>query len=165
MKAVDRWEYEGKEVKSIWLPKKNFEEISPITQVYGVVFNKDNEILIARSDDEWIIPGGTPEEDDNSLIATLKRELWEEVRVKIKNQWPIGYCKVLYPAGEEEPDVSYQVRYACLVDEIHEIGPDPDTGKIFERKFIGPEEFTKYVEWGEMGREMIKEAVETIEKE
>lgn len=164
MGIKDRWKYKGQTVTIVWHEANSFEGLSPVTQVYGLCFNSKGKILIIK-DGNWLIPGGKPEEGE-SLIETLKRELWEEARVFIKNPKPIGYNEVHFPnnPNKREGELFYQVRFVCLVDKVAEMGKDPATGKIYQRKFVEPEKFTDFVKWGNTGEAMVSRGIEKMKK-
>lgn len=164
MVIKDSWDYEGQKVTIIWHEASDFENLSPITQVYGLCFNSENKILVIK-DEDWLIPGGKPEGEE-SLTETLQRELWEEARVRVKNPGPIGYNEVHFPKNpnKKEGELFYQVRFACLLDEVEEMGEDPATGKTYRRKFIAPEKFTDFVQWGDTGQAMLQKALEIVDK-
>jgi hypothetical protein len=58
------WIWNGNKVKSTWIKTGDTSKYSPITQVYGIVFNDKGEILICRKGNgDWQIPGGHPEKE------------------------------------------------------------------------------------------------------
>lgn len=73
-------EYEGRKVELTWHDETDFSNLKNIIQVYGVIFNKKDKILIIKinKDKKWCLPGGGPEPEDKSWIDTLKREVLEE---------------------------------------------------------------------------------------
>ena len=154
------WYYNGKKVLSTWIKTKDVERFQPITQVYGIIFNKANEILICKQKGhkDWNIPGGHPEKGE-TIEETLRRELLEEVDVKVENIIPIGVVKGIFP---DEPDSKflYQVRCVATLKELLPQTPDPDNGKTWERRFIPAEKITEYIKWGQMGEAVFKDAIE-----
>jgi ADP-ribose pyrophosphatase YjhB (NUDIX family) len=145
-------------MKFIWHRDTNFQHLYPITQVYGVCFDKIGNILIIKeSNKEWNIPGGKPELGETPE-STLKRELDEEVDVSIVQNGMIGYFEVI----SDEPTI-YQLRYAAIIDQINPQTVDPATNKINERKFIKPNEFFDYVKIKDY-RPIIDEATEWFKK-
>ncbi len=145
-------------MKFIWHTKSDFLSLKPITQVYGVCFDRSGNILIMREvGKSWNIPGGTPESNETPEI-TLKRELEEEVDITITRCEMIGYFEVV----SDEP-TSYQVRYAAIIDKINPQTIDPATNAIHERKFIQPNEFFDYIHYEEY-RPMLEEAIRWCEK-
>lgn len=64
----DTYLYKGARVTNTWIRTGDIEKYSPITQVYGIVFNNKGEILVCRESKEggWIIPGGHPEEGEST---------------------------------------------------------------------------------------------------
>jgi 8-oxo-dGTP pyrophosphatase MutT (NUDIX family) len=145
-----------------WIKTSNLENYSPITQVYGIIFNDKNEILICRSSSSgsWQIPGGKPEKGE-SFQETLTREVLEEVDLEISQTNPLGVVKVQYPnnPNKSEGDLFYQSRFTAKVEKLLNQTPDPATGDIWERKFVPSNEITNYINWGEMGKEMFKDAI------
>ncbi|MCL6501020.1 MAG: NUDIX hydrolase, partial [Candidatus Pacearchaeota archaeon] len=93
-----------------WRKAKNFSRIKPVTQVYGVCFDKKGRILIVNTAGNWCLPGGTPEKSE-SFEETLKREALEEGDVEIYDLRPLGYQKV----WSKEKSGIYQLRYFARV--------------------------------------------------
>jgi 8-oxo-dGTP pyrophosphatase MutT (NUDIX family) len=146
-----------------WVENNSMENISPITQVYGICFNEKGEILVCReeSDGKWQLPGGTPERDE-TIQQTLEREFLEEVDIEVKNFKVLGYQKVEYPnnPNKDEGDRFYQVRCICEVKELLPQTTDPATGNTWERMFVLSDKITEYVKWGGIGEAMFKAAID-----
>jgi len=142
-----------------WIPDHEVEKYSPVGQVYGVCFNNQGQILIIK-DQQWSLPGGTPEKGE-SLEQTLRRELWEEANVVLGRVWPSGAQKVEYPnnPGSKQRESFYQLRYIGEIEKVEPLTKDPATGIIFQRKFVDPEEITSFIRWGELGEELFRDAV------
>ncbi len=157
----DTYLYKGTKVTNTWIKTDNLENYSPITQVYGIVFNDKNEVIICRESNSgsWIIPGGHPEEGE-SIEQTLKRELQEEVDVEIEDIKPLGVQKVTFPDDVNSDKAIYQVRCIAKLKKLNSQTPDPANGNTWERKFIPASEITNYVKWGKTGEVMFKDAVE-----
>lgn len=159
----DTYLYKGTRVTNTWIKTSEIEKYFPITQVYGIIFNDKDEILICRESDSgsWIIPGGHPEEGE-SIEQTLKRELQEEVAVEIEGIKPLGAQKVTFPDDANPDKAIYQVRCVAKLRKLNSPTPDPANGNTWERKFIPASEVTNYVKWGKTGEVMFKDAVESI---
>lgn len=155
-------EYGGNKFQNTWMPGISFDDLSPITQVYGIVFNDSGEILVCRSgsEDKWQIPGGKPEIGE-TLEESLKRELIEEVDVTVSKIFPLGAQMVEEEIDGEYKLSSYQLRFVAILDELLDQTVDPDETKnvIWERKFVPSNEVTSYVKWGEIGAAMFHDAV------
>jgi len=150
-----------------WIKNSHLTKYSPITQVYGIVFNKKGEILICRekSQDKWQIPGGHPEKGE-SLGQTLKRELEEEVNVKIRKIRPLGVQKVkfLNNPDRKEGDLFFQARYFAILDKLLPQAPDPASGSTWERKFVSANKITQYIKWGKTGKTIFDDALKAFLK-
>ena len=126
-----------------WHDNIDFSKLKPVTQVYGVCFNKKGEILIINTTGNWQLPGGTPEKGEG-WEDTLIREVKEEADVEIKNIVPLGYQKVYH---KEKNSISYQLRFLATISKINKQTIDPAEGKIPRRKFVNPENFFNYCHW------------------
>ena len=150
------------QIKYTWIETPDVEKYTPITQVYGIVFNDNGEILICREskDGKWIIPGGHPEKGE-SLEDTLKREVSEEVDIEVLDIKPLGVVKVEF--SDDLGKVIYQSRFIAKFSKFKPQTPDPANGKTWERKFIPVDKITEYVKWGEIGDAMFKKAIKVWE--
>jgi len=159
----DTYLYRGTKVTNTWIKIDNLENYYPITQVYGIVFNNNSEILVCRESKEsgWIIPGGHPEKGESNE-ETLKRELLEEVDVEVEDIKPLGVQKVTFPDNEDPDKAIYQVRCIAKLKILNPQTPDPANGNTWERKFVPASEVTNYVKWGETGKAMFKDAIDLI---
>lgn len=157
----DIYLYKGTKVTNTWIKTDNLENYSPITQVYGIIFSNNGEILVCRESKEssWIIPGGHPE-DGESIERTLKRELLEEVDVEIENIKPLGVQKVTFPDDPDKNKAIYQVRCIAKLKKLNPQTPDPANGSIWERKFVPADQVIEFVKWGKTGEAMFKDAIE-----
>lgn len=145
-------------MKFIWHKSSNFLSLKPITQVYSVCFDDKGNILIIRTPNEnWNIPGGTPENNETPE-QTLRRETKEEADVTIGKNAMIGYYEVV--SGKS---TIYQLRFAALLDEKKPSTIDPASGVLNERKFVSPDEFFRYVKIKDY-EPMLDEAINWFKK-
>lgn len=133
-----------------------------IKQVYGIVFNEEGNIFLRIDDGLYKLTGGRPEIADKSIEDTLKREFIEEANITIKNIHLLGY-QLVNENNEVKPYA--QVRMIAQIDKIFENRPDLDNGKLYERVFKTPKETIDLLNWGEVGRKQIEEAVKLAQKE
>lgn len=165
------WTNKGYPVKTIWKPLESYDSIFPIWQVYGVCFTPKKEILIIRNPlpvkgfTPWYLPGGTPENNEIPE-ETLIREVDEEADISISNLKLLGAFEIFFPnnPNKEKGEHYYQLRYFALIDKMREQTLDPHDNQAVERKLIPAQEFTKYVEWGDVGKELLRAAVLEFEK-
>jgi len=127
-----------------------------IRQVYGVLFDDNGNILLMKDGDRYSLAGGTPENFDSDIEATLRRELIEEINTTIKNPVLVGYQSV---DDEDGSPLYAQVRMAALIDKIGEAKPDIDNGKTYERALVTPAKAIELLNWGDTGKALISEAV------
>lgn len=157
-KVISKINWDGHEVIYTWLPDKEIAKYSPVTQVYGVCFDSNGNILVIN-DKRWQIPGGTPENGEK-YEETLAREVLEEAQTEIKDIHSLGVQRVDFPGNpnKNEGDLYFQARFIALVTKLNPVQPDPATGRIYERKFVSINEINDFVNWGETGRAMFKDA-------
>ena len=156
----------GQEVTATWISGNNLEKFKPYTQVYGVCFTKKGKVLIIQSkNNNWMIPGGTPEKNETPA-ETLAREIDEEASVEIEASQIIGAQKIYFPnnTNKKEGERFYQIRSVAIIRKIKPLTADPCTGKIWKRKFINPEEFNNLVQWGDVGKEIFQLAFKHFRK-
>ncbi|GAA1120210.1 NUDIX hydrolase [Nocardiopsis metallicus] len=128
----------------------------PITQVYGYVFDAQGRVVILQDAGMWNAPGGTPEpEIDQDPVATLVREVWEEVQVRFEDTVYLGYQSVGEDGG---PPQRAQLRMAARLVEVGERAPDPDNGRVHVRHRCSLPEAERLLGWGAPAREQFKSA-------
>ncbi len=151
-------EYEGRKVGLTWHDETNFAKLKNITQAYGIIFNKKDQILLVSiKKGRWGPPGGGPESEDRSFEETLKREVLEEADIEIEKIIPLGYQNAVFL---DKPNSDHQqLRYFAAVKKILPQTKDPAYGIIPKRKFINPKDFLKYCPWGNTGKAMIEKAL------
>ena len=137
-----------------------------ITQVYGVIFTQDGRILLKLETKNgkkvYSLAGGTPENFDKDLVATLRRELIEEVNTTVHNPIYLGYQ--LVENDSNKPPYA-QIRMVAMIDKIGKRQPDPDNGKTYERVLTSPHNAIKLLNWGEIGEKIILKAVEIAQNQ
>lgn len=155
--------WNGQKVTFTWIPTPEVEKYQPIRNVAGLCLNDNQEVLICRETKEegWKLPGGRPENNETP-VETLKRELMEEVDIKVNSIKPIGTQRVEFPDNpkKSEGDLFYQVRYVCKIEKIFPQTVDPDTGVLYDRKFVPLLELNNYLKWGKIGEAIMAKAVE-----
>jgi len=142
---------------------EKFKKLKPIRKVYGVLFNAKGEIVIVKINNKWLLPGGAIEKGEDAEKALI-REVNEEADVEIEEIRPAGYQKVIVYENKKKRETFYQLRYAAKISNIKKQTPDPAVGYIPERKFIKPKDFLKYCPWGNIGKAIVKNAVEVMRK-
>ncbi len=156
--------WKGVTVTNTWIRSSHIEKYNPVTQVYGIIFNESNEILVCREDENsrWLIPGGHPEEGE-SFEETLKREALEEADVEVTGIQPLGVFKVEF--SDDPNKIIYQSRFVAKLQNLNSQTEDPSSKKTWERKFVPVSKITDYVKWGEAGEAMFKDAIDLYGKQ
>ncbi len=149
-----------------WFNDVNFEELENVMQAYGFLFDDKGKICIVNvrhNEGGWCLPGGGPEECDESFEDTLRRETDEEADLDIRDLKRIGYVRAV---DRGTGKVEHAVRYVAKVSEVREGTVDPAHGKIPLRKFVSPDDFIEAIGWGEDGgaKVQLNRAVEVFEK-
>jgi 8-oxo-dGTP pyrophosphatase MutT (NUDIX family) len=152
-------DYHGNQIEVIWNDSPNFENLAPITQIYGLCFDKAGKLMIIKTTKNWCLPGGKPENEETPE-ETLIREVNEEASIEIENITPLGYQIV--KTLEDNKEI-YQLRYFALIKNINSQKVDPATGIIPDRILIKPEEFHEYCNWGKIGDEIVNKAKEVFD--
>ena len=154
--------FNGIEVTMTWILDSDLDKYTPVTQIYGIIFNDKGEILVSREtpDSKWQISGGKPEKGETNEEA-VRRELLEEVDVKAGTVYSLGAQRTEIPnnPNKNEGDLFYQLRYVVELGELLPQTPDPDRGNVWERMFVPAEKITEYIKWGEVGNAMFDDAI------
>lgn len=134
-----------------WPPPQDL----PVRQVYGVVFEAESGAVVVQDDTgHFNLPGGTPEDHDADLVATLQRECYEESQLVLKDWAPVGY-QVVREAGQAP---YAQVRYAALLERADPVAVDPCTGRAYGRALVSPTDAARLLGWGEQGADQLNAA-------
>lgn len=168
MNISDTINWNGHQIIFTWISTSNIKKYLPIRQVYGLCLNDKDEILICREPGEksWKLPGGHPENNETP-IETLRRELMEEVDIVVDNIKVLGTQRVDFPhnPNKSDGDLFYQVRYFCKIKKLLPQTIDPDTGVLYERKFIPLSELNNWLKWGSIGNNITKKCLEVDKKQ
>lgn len=134
----------------------------PITQVYGYVFDARGRVVIFQDERVWNLPGGSPETwEGEDRVATLVREVWEEVQVRFEDPVYLGYQSVGESGG---PPQRAQLRMAARLTEAGERAPDPDNGRLYVRHRCSLPEAEHLLNWGAPAQEQFKRAAKVAER-
>lgn len=137
--------WDGRALTVTWLAPPFRPEPQLTTQVLGLCFTPDGQILLVTSDDEaWTLPGGHPEPGE-TFEATLERELREEGCARLVACDYLGCQRVEDPERPEGPDHYYQVRYWARV-ELYPFEPRYET---VDRQLVSPAAFLDTLAWGD----------------
>ncbi|RKS09295.1 NUDIX domain-containing protein [Nocardiopsis sp. Huas11] len=109
----------------------------------------------------WNLPGGTPEpRDGGDEVATLVREVWEEVQVTFTDSVYLGHQTVHRPGTEPYA----QLRMAARLDRLGEREPDPDHGRIHTRRVSPLHQAVSLLGWGPPAKAQFRCAAMTAER-
>ncbi len=107
----------------------------------GLVVISENKLLLAYSNNKkaWYLPGGKVEEGETSS-ETLKREILEELNIRLDPARLKYYCHITAPAYGESPGVTME--QDCFLYDLNEkMEPDNEIEevKFFDRKMYQSE--------------------------
>lgn len=146
-----------------WSEDIDFDSLENVKQANGILFNDEGKILIVNIVGNWQLPGGHIEKGE-SYEEGLKREISEEADVETDNITLLGYLRVREIKDNILKPEFIQLYYFGKISKLNEQTMDPVYNKIAERKFIGPEEFTDYIPWGNIGKVIINRAKEIFKR-
>ena len=157
---TDSWEHPDFGTTTFtWRPDLEPGDVDLVTQAYGVCLAGDLVCLIKAPEvSRPHLPGGTVE-DDESLEETLRREVWEEANLRIRDTSFLGLQEVHH---EEAPHERFgrkqyhQSRFVCRVERADRVTVDPDKGYKFDRFFVPLDEMNDYLNWGDIGDELVR---------
>ena len=163
----DNVNWRGQIYEMEWFDSFDEDILSNLEQVYGFLFTKDGNLCIVRPTEKrgWRLPGGSPEPEDKNWKETIIREAREEADISIERESLkiVGVIKITPKSKNCEKGHGYALRVVGKISSIDKQSEDIAEGLINERKFIKPEEFSKYCEWGRFGEHQVKKALEIYE--
>ncbi len=112
-------------------------------------------LVYDQNKDKWTPPGGSKENGETVKEAT-EREVWEETNMKVLHYENIGYQKIYEPHR-----ITIQTRSFCIVEPMGDFVSDPD-GDITEIALVDPSEYKKYFDWGIVGDEVMRLALNKL---
>lgn len=134
---MENYEVLSENCKIRWIDDFKLNE-EKFTQVSGYIYNEKNQLLIVKNGNNWVIPGGHPEQGETQ-IQTLEREIIEEACVTLKEVKYLGAVEVI-----ENGETYYQLRYTAKVSEILPFKKDWETD---QREFVNLEDLPKFIKW------------------
>ena len=155
MKINSQFEHRGKTYKVEYNDGVPNEDTKVPEGVHAYCFYDDKLVIVRNGDNSWSPPGGSIEEGETYEGAAI-REIKEESNMNVLHIETIGYQDIEVP---EENRTVRQCRMFCIVEPYGDFESDPD-GDILEIKFINPEEYKEYFDWGEVGNYVMSKALE-----
>ena len=119
-------------------------------------YNNKIVLVYDPKKNKWTPPGGSKENGESVKEAT-EREVREETNMKVLHYENIGYQKIYEPHR-----ITIQTRSFCVVEPIGKFVSDPD-GDITEIKLIDPADYKKYFDWGVVGDEVMRLALDKLD--
>jgi 8-oxo-dGTP pyrophosphatase MutT (NUDIX family) len=138
--------------------------IENIKQVYGIILNSKNQLLLVKQKSGlYLLPGGGRETGE-SLLQTLQRELMEEAAITIDlNTIQEGFWQQIYKQENDQWILDViQVRYCVRLKSQLQFIVDPDGGIIYQI-WIDIDKLNEYLDWGS-SNETIKQIAQKIRK-
>lgn len=122
-----------------------------VRQVWAWLFAPDGRVLVLIEPHTGtaVLPGGTPEEQDQGdPLSTLRREVEEEGAAQFRDPQFLGH--VTDPADQRG-----YLRYAAELTHVGPPHPDPATGYTYTRILTSPEQALEHFDWGEPASEQL----------
>jgi len=117
-----------------------------VAQVYGWLIDDHGRVLVQGTPEGFNLPGGSPELCDEDAVATLAREALEESQVLVDDAVLLGYEEVL-----RNGDAVALVRMAGRIRRFEARHPDPDGGRLLERRMTSLDTAARLLSWGDSG--------------
>ncbi|WP_424892263.1 NUDIX hydrolase [Streptomyces sp. XH2] len=117
----------------------------PIRQAWGWLFSQDGRVLVLIGQDTGsaCLPGGTVEPADHGDPArTLRREAWEEARLRISDPLYLGYLH-----DDTTGRHCTRARYAAVITDWEPPSLDEATGQTYARLLATPEQAAQLFDW------------------
>jgi ADP-ribose pyrophosphatase YjhB (NUDIX family) len=122
--------------------------------VHCYCFYKNKLVVVFDGSKNRYTPPGGGMEKGETYIDAVVREIKEESNMKVIYQKFIGYQE-----NEEHYGIGRQARVFCIVEPYGDFISDPDND-ITQIELIDPKDYKKYFDWGVIGDELMKRAVE-----
>lgn len=153
--------YEGQEILVEWFSVASKAEIPdlPWQQVYAIGELEGKVPIVHYDDRKDNLPGGHTEPGE-TLEQTLRREIREELNMRVLDWQPIGYQKCTEPDGE----VAYQFRVFARLEKIGEFAGDVD-GSVIGYSLINIDKLNSRIKYGNVGEVMAARAKEILKEE
>lgn len=136
--------WDGRTLTVTWQAAPYHPERGEVTQVSGLCFTTDGQILLVSNDTiHWTLPGGPPR-DGETLEAALERELRDEAAARLVSCRYIGCQEVTDPDRLDGNQTYSQCYYWVRV----ELYPFESTAATVERRVIAPAAFLATLAWG-----------------
>ncbi len=139
-------------------------EIEKVKQVYGIVLNPQNQILLVHNlNSGWGLVGGKIETGE-TLLQCLEREVYEEsaVVLDLDTIEEAFYQEVYFQTDSAWELDSYQIRFIARIKEINEFVSDP-AGGVDAVRWVEIDRLSEVLEWGQT-TELIVEIVRSYIK-
>ena len=136
-----RWE--GRSLTVTWQRAPFLPPRDLVTQVSGVCFTSDGQIVLVSSDgSNWSLPGGHLEPGE-TLEEALAREAWEEACARISHLTYLGTQEVVDLESPAPPYRYYQGRFWARVS----LEPFEPRFETRHRRLVAPQSFVAMLNW------------------
>lgn len=145
--------YKGETIQVDWFDIDAIEDLPDIKwgQVYAIgnVGGKVPIVHYPKEEDNDNLPGGKFESGE-SIEETLRRELIEEINMRVLSWRPIGYQKLT----NEKFGIEYQLRVYAELEPIGEFVSDPG-GSIIGHSLVPVDDMNSHIKYGDVGDRMV----------
>ena len=127
-----------------------YQEGNPLENLEGVTLSGvgaccfcNGKLVVVKSRNEWGMPGGGIESNENYEHA-IEREILEEANMIVTYKESFGYSDFFMKKGTFR-----HVFFFCTVEPKGDFKSDPD-GDVSEIKLINPKDYKEYIKWGDV---------------
>jgi len=122
-----------------WLAPESIDTVGEVFAATVVPFTSDGDVVVARLRRGLELPGGTVEPTDRNLLATVRREAWEEARIVLED------LTLLHVVRMEHRDGLEPTRHvAVYTGMVAWLPPFVREAESLGRHVLSPDEFVEH---------------------
>jgi hypothetical protein len=145
------FEFRGETINTEWYDVADVSELPDVKwgQVYAIG-NVDGKVPVVHYEDSEVrnLPGGQFDEPGDTIERVLRREMKEELNMRVLSWRPIGY-QSLSGSGNK-----YQLRVYAELEPIGEFEGDPG-GRVVGHSLVPIEKLNSYIHYGDVGERIV----------
>jgi len=148
------FEFRGETINVDWYDASDVNQLPDVkwSQVYAVG-NVNGKVPVVHYADNEVrnLPGGQFDEPGDTIERVLRREMKEELNMRVLSWYPIGYQFL----SNNKFGNKYQLRIYAELEPIGDFVSDPG-GSVVGHSLVSIEELNSYIQYGDVGRRIIE---------